>query len=319
MVTCDTAINNLKKEIIKKITNKKMMKKLDKKKIPFSITEKDLRENIKKITKKDFLFALKHFKKIRKKSKKSGRSRKGGHWMSWFVYILCRLSEDDTLYDYVMSTCDEDFEELEQAAAEYYNSVSDAAVSPLADAVSHPAAVSPLAAAAVPDVTYTVESISSMTEAQREEIPHYVVDSWGYDDGRYEAYNGLPGTGLGGGRKKPHRRRKRKTRKRKSQKGGWERGDTVMVEWPNDEGGHDWWHGTVLSHNKKKIKVKWIADVEPKTETFIANDYNIQYSNMAFPSTGQGGRRSKRKSRRRKRKTKKRKRKIKKKKSRKRK
>ena len=220
--------------------------------------------------------------------------------MSWFVYILCRLSEDDTMYDYIMSPCDEDFQEMEQAAAEYYNSGSDAAVSPLADAVSHPAAVSPLAAAAVPDVTYTVESISSMTEAQRGEIPHYVVDSWNYD-GRYEAYIGSPGTGLEGGRKKPHRRRKRKTRKRKSQKGGWERGDTVMVEWPNDEGGHDWWHGTVLSHNKTKIKVKWIADVEPKTETFIANDYNIQYSNMAFPSTGQGGgRRSKRKSRRRK-------------------
>ena len=317
MVTCDTAINNLKKEIIKKITNKKMMKKLDKKKIPFSITEKNLREKIEDITKKDFLSALKHFRKIRKKSKKDIKAalleQKGGHWMSWFVYILCRLSEDDTLYDYVMSTCDEDFEELEQAAAEYYNSVSDAAVSPLADAVSHPDAVSPLAAAAVPDVTYTVESIRSMTAAQRGEIHSNVVDSWGYDDGRYEAYHGL-----GGGRKKPHRRRKRKTRKRKSQKGGWEKWDTVMVEWPNDEGGHDWWHGTVLSHKKTKIKVKWIADVEPKTETFIANDYNIQYSNMAFPSTGQGGgRRSKRKSRRRKRKTKKRK--IKKKKSRKRK
>lgn len=224
MVTCDTAINNLKKEIIKKITNKKMMKKLDKKKIPFSITEKKLREKIEDITKKDFLSALKHFRKIRKKSKKGGRrSRKGGHWMSWVVYILCRLSEDDTLYDYVMSTCDKDFEELEQASAEYYNSVSDAAVSPLADAVSHPAAVSHLAAAAVPDVTYTVESISSMTEAQREEIHPNVVDSWGYDDGRYEAYNGPPGTGLGGGRKKPHRRRKRKTRKRKSQKGGGRR------------------------------------------------------------------------------------------------
>ena len=216
MVTCDTAINNLKKEIIKKITNKKMMKKLDKKKIPFSITEKNLREKIEDITKKDFLSALKHFRKIRKKSKKGGRrSRKGGHWMSWFVYILCRLSEDDTLYDYVMSTCDEDFEELEQAAAEYFNSVSDAAVSPLADAVSHPAAVSPLAAAAVPDVTYTVSSISSMTDAQREEIPPYVVDSWGYDDGRYEAYNGPPGTGLRGGRKKTHRRRKKTHRRRK--------------------------------------------------------------------------------------------------------
>ena len=216
MVTCGKAIDNLKEEIIKKVTNKKMMEKLEPEKFSFRITEKDLRENIEGITKKDFLYALKHFKKIRKKSKKGGRRRKGGHWMSWFVYILCRLSEDDTLYDYVMSTCDEDFEELEQAAAEYYNSLSDDAVSPLADAVS------PLAAAAVPDVTYTVSSISSMTDAQREEIPPYVVDSWGYDDGRYEAYNGPPGTGLRGGRKKTHRRRKtkkrRKSRKRKSRR-----------------------------------------------------------------------------------------------------
>ena len=107
-----------------------------------------------------------------------------------------------------------------------------------------------------------------------------------------------------------------KTRKRKSQKGGWERGDTVMIEWPNNEGGHDWWHGTVLSHKKKKIKVKWIADVEPKTETFIANNYNIQYSNMAFPPTGQGGGRKKSHRRRKRKKikgkTKKRKRKTKK-------
>ena len=110
-----------------------------------------------------------------------------------------------------------------------------------------------------------------------------------------------------------------KTRKRKSQKGGWERGDTVMIEWPNNEGGHDWWHGTVLSHKKKKIKVKWIADVEPKTETFIANNYNIQYSNMAFPPTGQGGGRKKSHRRRKRKKikgkTKKRKRKTKKKRS----
>jgi hypothetical protein len=133
-----------------------------------------------------------------------------------------------------MSTCDEDFKELEQAAAEYYNPPTPSqpgfpladAVSPLADAVSPlAAAVSPLAAAAVPDVTYTASSISSMTAAQREEIPPYVVDSWGYDDGRYEAYNGSPGTGLGGGRKKTyrrrkktHRRRKRKTKKRKTKK-----------------------------------------------------------------------------------------------------
>jgi hypothetical protein len=223
MVTCGKAIDNLKKKIIKKVTEKNVMEKLDKKKIPFIITEKNLREKIEDIKKKDFLSALKHFRKIRKKSKKGGRRRKGGHWMSWFVYILCRLSEDDTLYDYVMSTCDEDFEELEQAAAEYYNSLSDDAVSPLADAVSPLAdAVSPLAAAAVPDVTYTVSSISSMTDAQREEIPPYVVDSWGYDDGRYEAYNGPPGTGLRGGRKKTHRRRKtkkrRKSRKRKSRR-----------------------------------------------------------------------------------------------------
>ena len=222
MVTCGKAIDNLKEEIIKKVTNKKMMEKLEPEKFSFRITEKDLRENIEGITKKDFLYALKHFKKIRKKSKKGGRRRKGGHWMSWFVYILCRLSEDDTLYDYVMSTCDEDFEEMEEAAAEYYNSVSDAAVSPLADAVSHPAAVSPLAAASVPDVTYTVESIRSMTAAQRGEIHSNFVDSWGYDDGRYEAYNGSPGTGLGGGRKKTHRRRKtkkrRKSRKRKSRR-----------------------------------------------------------------------------------------------------
>ena len=216
MATCGKAIDNLKKKIIKKVTEKNVMEKLDKKKIPFIITEKNLREKIEDIKKKDFLSALKHFRKIRKKSKKGGRRRKGGHWMSWFVYILCRLSEDDTLYDYVMSTCDEDFEEMEEAAAEYYNSVSDAAVSPLADAVS------PLAAATVPDVTYTASSISSMTAAQREEIPPYVVDSWGYDDGRYEAYNGSPGTGLRGGRKKTHRRRKtkkrRKSRKRKSRR-----------------------------------------------------------------------------------------------------
>ena len=208
MVTCDTAIDNLKREIIKKVTNKKMMKKLDKKKIPFIITEKNLREKIEDIKRKDFLSALVHFRKIREKSKKGGRTRKGGHWMSWFVYILCRLSEDDSLYDTLWSTCDDDFEELEQAAAEYYNSLSDDAVSPLA------AAVSPLAAA-VPDVTYTASSISSMTAGQRQEIPPAVVDSWGYDDGRYEAYNGLPGTGLGGGRKKTHRRRKKTHRRRK--------------------------------------------------------------------------------------------------------
>jgi len=214
MVTCDTAINNLKKEIIKKITNKKMMKKLDKKKIPFSITEKNLREKIEDITKKDFLSALKHFRKIRKKSKKGGRrSRKGGHWMSWVVYILCRLSEDDTLYDYVMSTCDEDFEELEQAAAEYFNSVPDAAVVPGAVPDAVPDTVSHLA-----DVTYTPSSIRAMTTEQRQAIPSYIVDSWGYDDDRYEAYNGL--TELGGGGKKTYRRRKtkkrRKSRKRKS-------------------------------------------------------------------------------------------------------
>ena len=221
MVTCGKAIDNLKKKIIKKVTEKNVMEKLDKKKIPFIITEKNLREKIEDIKKKDFLSALKHFRKIRKKSKKGGRrSRKGGHWMSWFVYILCRLSEDDSLYDYVMSTCDEDFKELEQAAAEYYNPPTPSQPGfPLA------AAVSPLAAAAVPDVTYTASSISSMTAAQREEIPPYVVDSWGYDDGRYEAYNGSPGTGLGGGRKKTyrrrkktHRRRKRKTKKRKTKK-----------------------------------------------------------------------------------------------------
>jgi len=32
MVTCGKAIDNLKEEIIKKVTNKKMMKNLDKKK-----------------------------------------------------------------------------------------------------------------------------------------------------------------------------------------------------------------------------------------------------------------------------------------------
>ena len=213
MVTCGKAIDNLKEKIIKEVTEKNVMEKLDKKKFLFEITEKNLREKIEDITRKDFLSALVHFKKIQKKSKKSGRrSKKGGHWMSWFVYILCRLSEDDSLYDYVMSTCDEDFEELEQAAAEYYNSLSDDAVSPAAAVSPLADAVSPLAAA-VPDVTYTVSSISSMTAAQRQEIPPGVVDSWGYD-GRYDAYN--EPTDLGGGGKKT--RRKRKTKKRRKRK-----------------------------------------------------------------------------------------------------
>jgi hypothetical protein len=214
MVTCGKAIDNLKEKIIKKVTEKNVMEKLDKKKIPFSITGKDLRENIEDIERKDFLSTLKHFKKIRKKSK-GGRSRKGGHWVSWFVYLLCRLSEDDSWYDALNSECREDFEAMEEDINAYYKSLSDDAVSPLAAAVSPlAAAVSPLAAA-VPDVTYTASSISSMTAGQRQEIPPAVVDSWGYDDGRYEAYNGLPGTGLGGGRKKTHRRRKKTHRRRK--------------------------------------------------------------------------------------------------------
>jgi len=52
---------------------------------------------------------------------------------------------------------------LDLAAAEYHNSLSDDTVSPLADAVS--------------EVTRTVSSISSMTAAQRQEIPPDVVDS----------------------------------------------------------------------------------------------------------------------------------------------
>ena len=181
MVTCGKAIDNLKEKIIKKVTEKNVMEKLDKTKIPFSITGKDLRENTADIERKDFLSTLKHFKKIRKKSK-GGRSRKGGHWVSWFVYLLCRLSEDDSWYDALNSECREDFEAMEEDINAYYNSLSAAAVSPLA------AAVSPLAAA-VPDVTYTASSISSMMAGQRQEIPPAVVDSWGYVDGRYEAYN----------------------------------------------------------------------------------------------------------------------------------
>ena len=67
---------------------------------------------------------------------------------------MCRLSEDDSIIDLVMSTCDADFVEIEQA---YHNSV---AVSPLADAVS------PLA-----DVTYTASGIRGMTAEERQAIP----------------------------------------------------------------------------------------------------------------------------------------------------
>ena len=215
MVTCDTAIEKLKDEIIEKVTEKDVMKKLDKKKIPFEISAKKIQTKIKDIEKKDFLSALKQFMKIRKKSK-GGRSRKGGHWLSWVVYIFCRVTEeyeDETLginpaITYIFSECDDDFAEMEAI----FNTDS---ASPAASAAS-PAASS--SAAASSSVTYTPDSIGRMTMVDRQSIPSDIVDSWKGDD-RYKAYTG-PAPGRGG--KKTYRKRKtkkrKKSRKRKSRK-----------------------------------------------------------------------------------------------------
>ena len=227
MVTCDTAIEKLKDEIIKKVTEKDVMKKLDKKKIPFEISAKKIQTKIKDIEKKDFLSALKQFMKIRKKSK-GGRSRKGGHWLSWVVYILCRVTEEyegETLginpaITYIFSECDDDFAEME--ASFNTDSASPAASSPAASspAASSSAASAPSAAASpsAAAVTYTPYSIGRMTMVDRQSIPPEIVDSWNYDD-RYEAYTGPV---LGGGGKKTYRKRKtkkrKKSRKRKSRK-----------------------------------------------------------------------------------------------------
>ena len=240
MANCDAAIDILKDKIIKKVTEKDVMKKLDKKKIPFEITVDNIKKNIKDIEKKDFLYALKQFIKIKQKSKGGSRSRKGGWWLSWFFYILCIYEEtqqEATLANFLeLGRCPEELEEMDRyldrgydwaqayffpaAAASardrtFVGSFSASAASPAASSAASAAspAASPSAA-----VTYTPDSIGRMTMVDRQSIPSDIVDSWNGDD-RYKAYTG-PAPGRGG--KKTYRKRKtkkrKKSRKRKSRK-----------------------------------------------------------------------------------------------------
>ena len=190
MTKCDTAIDNLKNEIIKNVT--KVMKKLDQKKIPFKITVDNIKKNIKGIKKNDFLSSLKQFRKIRKKSK-GGRSRKGGHWLSWFFYFLCKSTEDpNSLVDHLMSECNEDFAQMEYE----FNDIAvrraaraDGVIVPcnsgwLGEVVGIGSGYTGApaydgASDATSAVTYTASSIRAMTMEQKQTIPSETVDSWG--------------------------------------------------------------------------------------------------------------------------------------------
>ena len=248
MANCDAAMDILKDKIIKKVTKKDVMKiKLDQEKIPFKITVDNIKKNIKNIKKKDFLYALKQFIKIqtkikdiekkdflyalkqfikiKQKSKGGSRSRKGGHWVSWVVYILCRVAEEHSgetrginpAITRWLSECEDDFAAMEEGFNTDYGSPAASAASP---AASSSAASSSAAASASPAaaVTYTADSIRRMTMADLQSIPSDIVDSWN-GDYRYDAYTWKL---LDGGGKKTYRKRKtkkrKKSRKRKSRK-----------------------------------------------------------------------------------------------------
>ena len=215
MNSCRENLAEIKEEIIERaMKNKKEIIKSWGKNlgtVPFKLTEKNLRSKLKKISSNEIIDTIKHYKKIQKSKTNGGRrGQKGGNWLKWLFYILCKINEPDpddgvvvflasSVVEHVMdSNCDDIWNDnVEQEAN-------------LEDV---PVTSSTSLASAIEVRVLRMTDIETMSKDELLSLSAVQIDSMSPDI--YEVYNTKIMKESEGGRGKTRRRKSRKKRKKK--------------------------------------------------------------------------------------------------------